>query len=162
MEHFRSVLNIVTQQTTLGYGLIALVTAGGERIFSTAVFRSAAPRWSPLQLGYGGAAARGFFECAMTGFNFTFLQNATCVAAARLSIKDLPQTDVDNVLAKHTRRVADPTRNTTYQPPMHRPGSMLECTPTTPDHTDEPDANASAHSFGIGQVRVVPNRWPVI
>jgi len=178
MENFRSVLNLVTKQRNLGCGLIALVTAGGERIFSITVFSCPCSYWSfaygcvflmvpalaLLLLGYllnqktwrlmtgmclqkaklrvrrkfqarwwvflqisttalvapcswvGVALLHGdFFECAMTGFNFTFLQNHLCGGVrsrelcrqqlyqfpckARLSIKDLPQTDVDNVLA---------------------------------------------------------------
>lgn len=39
MEKFNTILNIANKQTNLGVGLVALLTAGGEQIFSSAVFR---------------------------------------------------------------------------------------------------------------------------
>ncbi|XP_029360915.1 calcium homeostasis modulator protein 6 [Echeneis naucrates] len=39
MEKFKTILNIAHKQTNLGCGLVALLTAGGEQIFSTVVFR---------------------------------------------------------------------------------------------------------------------------
>ncbi|KAL3981317.1 hypothetical protein ACER0C_017390 [Sarotherodon galilaeus] len=39
MDKFKTVLNIAGKQTNLGFGLIALLTAGGEQIFSTVVFK---------------------------------------------------------------------------------------------------------------------------
>ncbi|XP_045901279.1 calcium homeostasis modulator protein 6-like [Micropterus dolomieu] len=39
MDKFRTVLNIANKQTNLGFGLVAMLTAGGEQIFSSAVFR---------------------------------------------------------------------------------------------------------------------------
>lgn len=39
MEKFNTVLNIAKKQTNLGVGLVALLTAGGEQIFSSVVFR---------------------------------------------------------------------------------------------------------------------------
>ncbi|XP_070768740.1 calcium homeostasis modulator protein 6 [Enoplosus armatus] len=38
MDKFKTVLNIANKQTNLGFGLVALLTAGGEQIFSSAVF----------------------------------------------------------------------------------------------------------------------------
>ncbi|CAL8248100.1 unnamed protein product [Lota lota] len=46
MDKFRNVINIVTQQTNIGCGLIALLTAGGEKIFSTAVFKCPCSTWN--------------------------------------------------------------------------------------------------------------------
>ncbi|XP_039972763.1 calcium homeostasis modulator protein 6-like [Xiphias gladius] len=39
MDKFKTVLNIVNKQTNLGFGLVALLTAGGEQIFSSTMFR---------------------------------------------------------------------------------------------------------------------------
>ncbi|XP_022609030.1 protein FAM26F-like [Seriola dumerili] len=39
MDKFKTVLNIANKQTNLGFGLVALLTAGGEQIFSSAVFK---------------------------------------------------------------------------------------------------------------------------
>uniref|UniRef100_A0A8C6SQC6 Calcium homeostasis modulator family member 6 n=1 Tax=Neogobius melanostomus TaxID=47308 RepID=A0A8C6SQC6_9GOBI len=39
MDKFKTVINIANKQTSLGFGLVALVTAGGEQIFSTVVFK---------------------------------------------------------------------------------------------------------------------------
>lgn len=39
MDKFNTVLNIAKKQTNLGFGLVALLTAGGEQIFSSAVFK---------------------------------------------------------------------------------------------------------------------------
>ncbi|KAK2815418.1 hypothetical protein Q5P01_025885 [Channa striata] len=39
MDKFNTILNIANKQTNLGFGLVALLTAGGEQIFSSAVFR---------------------------------------------------------------------------------------------------------------------------
>lgn len=39
MDKFKTVLNIAGKQTNLGFGLIALLTAGGEQIFSAVVFK---------------------------------------------------------------------------------------------------------------------------
>ncbi|CAJ1061490.1 calcium homeostasis modulator protein 6 [Xyrichtys novacula] len=39
MDKFKTVLNIANQQSSLGFGVVALLTAGGEQIFSTVVFR---------------------------------------------------------------------------------------------------------------------------
>ncbi|XP_062254728.1 calcium homeostasis modulator protein 6 [Platichthys flesus] len=38
MDKFRVVLNIANKQSNLGFGLLALMTAGGEQIFSSVVF----------------------------------------------------------------------------------------------------------------------------
>ncbi|XP_034729832.1 calcium homeostasis modulator protein 6 [Etheostoma cragini] len=38
MEKFKKILDIATQQHSLGFGAVAMVTAGGEQIFSSAVF----------------------------------------------------------------------------------------------------------------------------
>ncbi|XP_032373434.1 calcium homeostasis modulator protein 6 [Etheostoma spectabile] len=38
MEKFKKILDIATQQDRLGFGAVALVTAGGEQIFSSAIF----------------------------------------------------------------------------------------------------------------------------
>ncbi|XP_031178716.1 calcium homeostasis modulator protein 6 [Sander lucioperca] len=38
MERFKTVLDIATKQNSLGFGAVALVTAGGEQIFSVAMF----------------------------------------------------------------------------------------------------------------------------
>lgn len=39
MDKFKTVLNIANKQTNLGFGLVALLTAGGEHIFSSVVFK---------------------------------------------------------------------------------------------------------------------------
>ncbi|GAA6217450.1 protein FAM26F [Lates japonicus] len=39
MDKFKTILNIANKQTNLGFGLVALLTAGGEQIFSSAVFK---------------------------------------------------------------------------------------------------------------------------
>ncbi|KAM4581225.1 calcium homeostasis modulator protein 6 [Odontesthes bonariensis] len=39
MEKFKTVLNIVNKQSNFGFGLVALLTAGGEQIFSSVAFR---------------------------------------------------------------------------------------------------------------------------
>ncbi|XP_034554618.1 calcium homeostasis modulator protein 6 [Notolabrus celidotus] len=39
MDKFKTVLNIANQHTNLGFGVVALLTAGGEQIFSSVVFR---------------------------------------------------------------------------------------------------------------------------
>ncbi|XP_040900850.1 calcium homeostasis modulator protein 6 [Toxotes jaculatrix] len=39
MDKFKTVLNIANKQTNFGFGLVALLTAGGEQIFSSVVFR---------------------------------------------------------------------------------------------------------------------------
>ncbi|KAM7382358.1 hypothetical protein PAMP_002089 [Pampus punctatissimus] len=39
MDKFKTVLNIANKQSNLGFGLIALFTAGGEQMFSSVVFR---------------------------------------------------------------------------------------------------------------------------
>lgn len=39
MDKFKSVLTVANQQTNLCFGVVALLTAGGEQIFSSAVFR---------------------------------------------------------------------------------------------------------------------------
>ncbi|KAJ8411517.1 hypothetical protein AAFF_G00163250 [Aldrovandia affinis] len=47
MDKFKTVLNIVQkQQTTLGFGLVALLTAGGEQIFSAVVFKCPCSSWN--------------------------------------------------------------------------------------------------------------------
>lgn len=52
MEKFQKVLDLCLKHyTTLGYGLVALLTAGGERIFSTVVFQC--PCSAPWNLPYG-------------------------------------------------------------------------------------------------------------
>ncbi|KAM7136139.1 calcium homeostasis modulator protein 5 isoform 3-T4 [Molossus nigricans] len=52
MEKFQKVLDLyVKHYTTLGYGLVTLLTAGGERIFSTAVFQC--PCSATWNLPYG-------------------------------------------------------------------------------------------------------------
>ncbi|XP_031724454.1 calcium homeostasis modulator protein 6 [Anarrhichthys ocellatus] len=38
MDKFKTVLDFANKQTNLGFGLVALLTAGGEQIFSSAVF----------------------------------------------------------------------------------------------------------------------------
>ncbi|XP_029307628.1 calcium homeostasis modulator protein 6 [Cottoperca gobio] len=38
MDKFKTVVNIANKQTNLGFGLVALLTAGGEQIFSSVVF----------------------------------------------------------------------------------------------------------------------------
>ncbi|TDH12233.1 hypothetical protein EPR50_G00069660 [Perca flavescens] len=38
MEKFKTVLDIATKQNSLGFGAVALVTAGGEQFFSVAMF----------------------------------------------------------------------------------------------------------------------------
>nr|XP_040020218.1 calcium homeostasis modulator protein 6 isoform X1 [Gasterosteus aculeatus aculeatus] len=38
MDKFRTVLDFANKQTNLGFGLVALLTAGGEQVFSSAVF----------------------------------------------------------------------------------------------------------------------------
>ncbi|XP_012385559.1 calcium homeostasis modulator protein 6 [Dasypus novemcinctus] len=51
MEKFRSVLDLhLKYRHTLGYGLVTLLTAGGERIFSTVVFQCPCNAWN---LSYG-------------------------------------------------------------------------------------------------------------
>ncbi|XP_013881797.1 calcium homeostasis modulator protein 6 [Austrofundulus limnaeus] len=39
MDKFKTVLNIASKQTNLGFGAVALMTAGGEQIFSSVAFR---------------------------------------------------------------------------------------------------------------------------
>ncbi|KAL7394446.1 hypothetical protein ABVT39_026235 [Epinephelus coioides] len=39
MDKFKTVLNIANKQTNLSFGLVALLTAGGEHIFSSVVFK---------------------------------------------------------------------------------------------------------------------------
>ncbi|XP_061574123.1 calcium homeostasis modulator protein 6-like [Cololabis saira] len=39
MDKFKTVLNIASKQKNYGFGLVALLTAGGEQIFSTVAFR---------------------------------------------------------------------------------------------------------------------------
>ncbi|XP_017286657.1 calcium homeostasis modulator protein 6 [Kryptolebias marmoratus] len=39
MEKFKTVLNIASKQTNFGFGAVALMTAGGEQIFSSVAFR---------------------------------------------------------------------------------------------------------------------------
>lgn len=39
MDKFKTVLNIASKQTNLGFGGVALITAGGEQIFSSVAFR---------------------------------------------------------------------------------------------------------------------------
>lgn len=39
MDKFKTVLNIAGKQSSLGVGLVALLTAGGEQIFAAVVFR---------------------------------------------------------------------------------------------------------------------------
>lgn len=39
MDKFKTVLNIASKQTHLGFGGVALITAGGEQIFSSVAFR---------------------------------------------------------------------------------------------------------------------------
>ncbi|CAJ1061516.1 calcium homeostasis modulator protein 6 [Xyrichtys novacula] len=39
MDTFMTILNIANQQSTLGFGVVALLTAGGEHIFSTVAFK---------------------------------------------------------------------------------------------------------------------------
>lgn len=52
MEKFKTVLDLhLKHRTALGYGLVTLVTAGGERIFSTAVFQC--PCSATWNLSYG-------------------------------------------------------------------------------------------------------------
>ncbi|XP_007190801.2 calcium homeostasis modulator protein 6 [Balaenoptera acutorostrata] len=52
MEKFRAVLDLLLKhRNALGYGLVSLLTAGGERIFSTAVFQC--PCSAACNLPYG-------------------------------------------------------------------------------------------------------------
>ncbi|XP_015677053.1 calcium homeostasis modulator protein 6 [Protobothrops mucrosquamatus] len=52
MEKFRPVLDfIVNHQKVLGYGVVSLLTAGSERIFSVVVFKCPCNSWNTL---YGG------------------------------------------------------------------------------------------------------------
>ncbi|XP_061113505.1 calcium homeostasis modulator protein 6 isoform X3 [Conger conger] len=47
MDKLKAVLSIAkTQQTTLGFGLVALLTAGGEQVFSAVVFRCPCSSWN--------------------------------------------------------------------------------------------------------------------
>ncbi|XP_029499464.1 calcium homeostasis modulator protein 6-like isoform X1 [Oncorhynchus nerka] len=47
MDMFKTVLKIVQkQQTSLGFGLVALLTAGGEQIFSSVVFKCPCSGWN--------------------------------------------------------------------------------------------------------------------
>ncbi|XP_070823002.1 calcium homeostasis modulator protein 6 [Chaetodon trifascialis] len=39
MDKFKTVVNIANKQTNLGFGVVALLTVGGEQIFSSVVFR---------------------------------------------------------------------------------------------------------------------------
>ncbi|KAM9424990.1 calcium homeostasis modulator protein 6 [Pholidichthys leucotaenia] len=39
MDKFKTVLNVASKQTNLSFGLVALLTAGGEQIFSSVVFK---------------------------------------------------------------------------------------------------------------------------
>ncbi|XP_041648813.1 calcium homeostasis modulator protein 6 [Cheilinus undulatus] len=39
MEKFKTVLTIANKQTSLGFGVVALLTAGGEQVFSSVVFQ---------------------------------------------------------------------------------------------------------------------------
>ncbi|KAM4567675.1 calcium homeostasis modulator protein 6 [Fundulus diaphanus] len=39
MDKFKTILNIASKQTNLGFGLVALMTAGGEQIFSSVAFK---------------------------------------------------------------------------------------------------------------------------
>ncbi|XP_043972134.1 calcium homeostasis modulator protein 6 [Gambusia affinis] len=39
MDRFKTILNIASKQTNLGFGLVALLTAGGEQIFSSVAFK---------------------------------------------------------------------------------------------------------------------------
>ncbi|KAM4735184.1 calcium homeostasis modulator protein 6 [Anableps anableps] len=39
MDRFKTILNIASKQTNFGFGLIALMTAGGEQIFSSVAFK---------------------------------------------------------------------------------------------------------------------------
>lgn len=39
MDKFKTVLNIAQKQSNFGFGLVALLTAGGEQIFSSVVFK---------------------------------------------------------------------------------------------------------------------------
>lgn len=50
MDKFKTVLSVVTKQQTsqLGFGLIALLTAGGEQIFSSVVFNCPCSSWNFL------------------------------------------------------------------------------------------------------------------
>ncbi|KAK6488651.1 calcium homeostasis modulator protein 6 [Huso huso] len=49
MEKFKTVLTLAQkQQTSLSFGFVALFTAGGEQIFSTAVFRCPCSSWNFL------------------------------------------------------------------------------------------------------------------
>ncbi|MBW00687.1 Protein FAM26F, partial [Eschrichtius robustus] len=100
MEKFRAVLDLLLKhRNALGYGLVSLLTAGGERIFSTVVFQcpcSAAwnlpyglvfllvPALALFLLGYLSAVAAvapltwvavallggSFYECAASGSAF--------------------------------------------------------------------------------------------
>ncbi|XP_020511828.2 calcium homeostasis modulator protein 6 [Labrus bergylta] len=51
MDKFKTVLNIANQQTNLGIGMVALLTAGGEQIFSSVVFKC--PCSQELNFVYG-------------------------------------------------------------------------------------------------------------
>ncbi|MGH0174994.1 UNVERIFIED_CONTAM: hypothetical protein FKN15_007028, partial [Acipenser sinensis] len=49
MEKFKAILNLVQkQQTTLSFGFVALFTVGGEKIFSSVVFRCPCSSWNFL------------------------------------------------------------------------------------------------------------------
>ena len=50
MDKLKAAINFAKGQTNLGCGLIALLTAGGEQIFSTVVFKCPCSRWN---LAYG-------------------------------------------------------------------------------------------------------------
>lgn len=39
MDRFKTLLNFTSKQTNLGFGLVALMTAGGEQIFSSVAFK---------------------------------------------------------------------------------------------------------------------------
>ncbi|KAB0394279.1 hypothetical protein E2I00_005688, partial [Balaenoptera physalus] len=65
MEKFRAVLDLLLKhRNALGYGLVSLLTAGGERIFSTAVFQC--PCSATWNLPYGLV----FLLCAASGSAF--------------------------------------------------------------------------------------------
>ena len=51
MDKFKTVLDIANKQANLSFGLVALLTAGGEHIFSSVVFRC--PCNVPLNFYYG-------------------------------------------------------------------------------------------------------------
>lgn len=46
MDKFKTVLGIASKQTNLGFGLVALLTAGGEQIFSSVVFNCPCNDWN--------------------------------------------------------------------------------------------------------------------